>query len=82
MDMKLTLKMDQAVIGRMKSYAARNRRSISRITEGYFRTLTGSRQGSEPKLAGVVAELAGILRDSRVTDHKAAYRRHIEEKYR
>lgn len=40
MDVKLTLKLDQAVIEKAKTYAASHKKSLSRLIESYLKALT------------------------------------------
>lgn len=62
MDAKLTLRLDKRVADRAKSYAKRNRKSLSVLVENYFRTLLGSESfDSEPKNTTLVEELSGVL---------------------
>ena len=73
MNKKLTLSLDDQVIKKAKRYAKVHNISISQMVETY---LGGVVDQNQPKLTGVVAELAGIIPDSNFD--KADY---LESKY-
>jgi hypothetical protein len=80
MQTKLTLRLSDHVIRQAKAYARRTGRSVSQMVADYFAALT-RRDAAEPAdLTPIVRSLKGILRGARVD--RAAYRRHLEEKYR
>jgi hypothetical protein len=62
METKLTLKLDQAVINSVKTYAEENNRSLSKLVEDYFRNLVSENRQKEEypplikKLSGVISE--------------------------
>ena len=60
MNKKLTLSLDDQVIRKAKAYAKINNVSISQLVETYLGEVIND---DEPKLTGVVAELAGIIPD-------------------
>lgn len=73
---KLTLSVDEQVIGRAKEFAARRGTSVSKLVEEYLDRLTsrGARVSDPP----VLGRLRGIAAGA----DSAAYRRHLEQKYR
>ena len=73
MNKKLTLSLDDQVIKKAKRYAKVHNISISQMVETYLGEVVDQNQ---PKLTGVVAELAGIIPDSNFD--KADY---LESKY-
>ena len=79
---KLTLSVEESVVERAKRFAERRGTSVSALVERYLVELTRSKPAGEPGLASapITARLSGLLR-SRKTD-PAAYRRHLEEKYK
>ena len=60
MEAKLTLKLDKTVIDSAKKYAKENNRSLSRMVEHYFSSLTPERNYPK-KHSPVVESLTGIL---------------------
>jgi hypothetical protein len=60
METKLTLKLDKTAIDSAKRYAKENKRSLSRMVENYFRSLS-SEQNYPKKHSPVVESLTGIL---------------------
>lgn len=72
---KLTLSIDDAVIGQAKKHARRRGMSVSKMVEEYFRLIT------EPPKGGantpVLDSLRGTLKRGSVED----YRRHLKRKY-
>lgn len=81
MNTKLTLKLDEEAIGRAKRYAERRGLSLSRVVERYFFRLAESDEPPREKLTGVVAELAGVLKDADIGEPKAEYTEYLLKKY-
>lgn len=74
---KLTLSVDDHVVGIAKEYAKRHGVSVSKIVENYLSAL--EQAGSRPSASTpVLRSVRGILKGIDVPD----YRRHLEEKYR
>jgi hypothetical protein len=74
---KLTLSVDERVVGLAKRYAERRRTSVSRLVEDYLALLS---QAGEEDDAPVLRRLAGVLKGSGLDER--AYRRHVEDKHR
>lgn len=81
MQTKLTLKMEDSVIRSAKRYARANRRSLSKIVEGYFRTVARDKSNIQESLPPIVSSLAGILKGSKSRDLKAEYADYLKKKY-
>ena len=77
---KLTLKIDDKVLQRAKAYAEQRELSISGLVEAYLEHLTAATE-TEPKLSGVVAELAGVLKDAPEDDWQEEYTDYLRHKY-
>ena len=60
MEAKLTLKLDKAAIDTAKIYAKRNKRSLSKMVESYFKNLS-SDYNYPNKHSSLVENLSGIL---------------------
>jgi hypothetical protein len=76
---KLTLRMDERLILRAKTYARRSGKSVSQLVADFFVSLGSG--GKRPyKVTPKVESLRGVLRGSDVG--KEDYRAHLEEKYR
>ena len=91
MKTKLTLRMEDDVIGRAKAYAMQRGTSVSALVEDYFRLLTASASGRRWKGAGTTEEwqaglhprvqaLLGSARGAGVTEDD--YRAHLTRKHR
>lgn len=80
MQSKLTLRLDDHVIRRVKRYAARSGKSLSRLVEDYFALLSSRSDAPEPDLTPRVRSLLGALSSSAVSVDD--YRRHLEERHR
>ena len=80
MDAKLTLKLDKEAIEQAKRYAESRGLSLSRVVESFFLKLA---QAEEPpqRLAGVVAELAGVLKRAEIGDPREGYTEYLRKKY-
>jgi len=81
MQTKLTLKLEESVIRRAKRYARANRRSLSKMVEGYFRSMTRHKSDSEQSLPPIVSSLAGVLKEGKRRNIKAEYAEHLKRKY-
>jgi len=79
MDAKLTLKLDNKAIKDAKVYAKKNRESLSKIVENYFRSL--SHKAKKKKASPIVSELAGPLKGVKVKDYKEEYADYLVRKY-
>ena len=60
METKLTLKLDQAVISGVKEYAQKNNKSLSKITEDFFRNLIQS-EGKDEVYPPIIKKLSGVV---------------------
>jgi hypothetical protein len=75
---KLTLSVDESVVGRAKEYAAARGTSVSRLVEDYLRLLAPDTE-SEKAATPVLARWRGTLEGSDADERD--YRRHLETKY-
>lgn len=62
MNVKLTLRLDESVIARIKNYAANRHLSLSRLTENLFRQILASEDQNTNELSPIVKKYKGILR--------------------
>ena len=60
METKLTLTLDRTVIDSAKQYARSNRKSLSKLVEGFFRNLAGERALPE-KYPPLIRKLSGVI---------------------
>lgn len=78
MNTKLTLRLDEELIGRAKRYSAKSGKSVSKLVSDYFALIDA---GPSPITATPrVHALRGVLAGSGLGE--GDYRRHLEEKYR
>ena len=77
---KLTLSVDGAVVRDAKTYASEHGTSVSRLVERYLGLLTRQRAPTEGEATPVLDRLHGVLKGR--SGSQAAYRRHLERKYR
>ena len=75
---KLTLSVDEAVVGRAKRYAASRGTSVSRLVEQMLDLVSSPATGTHAEPPPVLARLRGTMKRGSVRD----YRRHLEQKYR
>jgi hypothetical protein len=82
MHTKLTLRLNQDLIGRMKVMAGRHHLSLSELVARYFRNLLSAAQPA-PESSPVLAEISGVLqgKDRGNAHYRGIYRRHLENKY-
>lgn len=80
MTTKLTLTLEEKVINSAKKYASRRGKSLSKIVEGYLKTISLN-DSSEKKLLPKVAKLKGIIQLSKDFDYKKELGKAIAAKY-
>ena len=74
---KLTLSVDEAVIGRAKRYAKKQGVSVSKMVEAYLSAVANPSTGVTVDTP-VLRSVRGILKKADVRD----YKRHLANKYR
>ena len=79
MNTKLTLNLDRDVIEEAKSYAKRNKVSLSKLIENYLDSVTKSSDKLR-KISPLVESLTGVISD-RSADERKDYREYLNEKY-
>lgn len=80
MHTKLTLRLDDELIRRAKSFAKKTGKPISRIVADYFALLKERpTQKGTPSLTPLVRSLKGILRGTRL--EQKDYKRYLEKKH-
>jgi hypothetical protein len=79
MQTKLTLRVDEQLIERAKSFAKKRGKSVSQIVADYFVALEAAPADQDTELTPIVRSLKGALRGAGVDDED--YRRHLEERY-
>jgi len=79
MQTKLTLRLDDALIGSAKRHAARSGRSVSQLVADYFALIDAGDDASGVELTPRVRALLGAL-PSEAYD-AGSYRRHLESKH-
>ena len=81
MHTKLTLRLEEGLVQRAKSFAKKTGKSVSRIVADYFTILELPPRRDKPvSWPPLVRSLKGSLRRARVDEKD--YQRHRQEKYR
>jgi len=79
MNTKLTLNLDEVIIEEAKSYAKKNRLSLSKLIENYLNSLTN--QYRKPKkVSPLVESLTGVIPSDNI-DERKGYRDFLNKKY-
>ena len=76
---KLTLRIDEELIARAKTYAKQSGKSVSRLVADFFTLLSQSDEEEAFKITPKVKSLYGLLRDATIDFDD--YKRHIDQKY-
>lgn len=79
MQTKLTLRLDDELINRAKSYAKKKGKSVSQIVAGYFSLLNAEPENESADFTPLVRSLKGPLKGAKVG--KKNYHEYLEEKY-
>jgi hypothetical protein len=82
MDTKLTLKLNENIIKKAKSYAREKNRSLSMIIEDFFYFLTIEKEEIEDTYSPIVKELSGIIKLRGEDDLQESYTDYLIEKYK
>jgi len=75
---KLTLRLDDELIGRAKRHSAKSGKSVSKLVSDYFALIDD--ESATTDLTPRVRSLRGVLAGSGLDERD--YRRHLEEKHR
>lgn len=81
MNTKLTLKLDEDIIDRAKSYAKEKHTSLSVLVANYFKSLTDDKEEPDIELSPIVQELSGIIALPEDFNLKEEYTSYLIEKY-
>jgi hypothetical protein len=80
MQTKLTLRIDELLIERAKSYAKKHGKSVSQIVSGYFLLLNRSGESqSAISILPITQSLRGVLKNNSFSE--SDYKHHLEKKY-
>lgn len=79
METKLTLRLDENLVGQAKKEARKRGTSVSKMVAGYFQAITKLEASPANPLPPATSALLGSLRGKK-TD-RADYRKHLEKKY-
>ncbi|MGQ0570108.1 MAG: DUF6364 family protein [Armatimonadota bacterium] len=80
MQTKLTLRIEDRLVRRAKTYARRAGKSVSGIVADFFAQLTEPSDPPQAPLSPAVRSLIGALEGKKVSEE--VYRRHLVEKHR
>lgn len=80
MQTKLTLRLDDALIRKVKRYSTRSGKSLSKIVEDYFAIIGEGFEGKGEELTPRVRSLLGALAPSDLSEED--YRKHLESKHK
>jgi hypothetical protein len=79
MQSKLTLRLNDDIIRRVKRYSARSGKSLSRLVEDYFAIISAGLDASGQDLTPRVRSLLGALSQAKLSEDD--YHRHLEGKH-
>jgi uncharacterized protein DUF6364 len=80
MHTKLTLRIEEELIERAKSYARQSGKSVSQLVSDYLELLPQPEGYRKQLMTPIVKSLRGVLAGSGVDEED--YRRYLEEKHR
>lgn len=81
MDTKLTLRLDENVIERAKTYAQSHKISLSRMIESYLDLVTEQKSGNIG-ITPLVESLSGVIELPEGYDYRNEYADYLIEKYK
>ncbi|KAA3654797.1 MAG: hypothetical protein DWQ10_17595 [Calditrichaeota bacterium] len=68
MNAKLTIRLDEEIIRRMKKYAGSRHISLSKFTEMLFKKILDENEQENENLTPIVKKYSGIIRNSAIHD--------------
>lgn len=68
MNTKLTLRLDEDIIVRIKNYAVKHELSVSKLTENIFRKVLDSTKDYTQDLTPIVQKYNGIITDKEINE--------------
>ncbi len=80
MDTKLTIKLNEDVISRAKSYAKKRQTSLSKMIENYL-DVVSKPDSEESEITPLVKSLSGVLNLPENYDYKKDYAEFLTQKY-
>jgi hypothetical protein len=83
METKLTLRLNDNVIERAKSYARSHKISLSKLIESYLDSITKKKEEEKNiSITPLVESLSGVIDLPADFDYKKEYRDFLDEKYK
>jgi hypothetical protein len=80
MNTKLTLRLDERLIGKAKRFSDRSGKSVSQLVADYFALIEADEPIPGTELTPRVRAMIGALKGATLSEED--YRRHLEEKFR
>lgn len=81
MDKKLTLSLDESVIENAKLFAKENKISLSKLIEGYLKSIIDNKT-KNVEITPLVKSLSGVVQLPEGFDVRDDYTKYLIEKYR
>ncbi|MDP3314149.1 DUF6364 family protein [Lutibacter sp.] len=83
MDTKLTLRLNDTVIERAKTYARSHKISLSKLIESYLDSVTNEKSNEKQiTITPFVESLSGVIKLPSDFDYKKEYGDYLTEKYK
>jgi len=76
MKSKLTLRIEEELISKIKQFSKEKGYSVSKLVENYFKSLT---KEEKEELTPTVKKLRGLLKNKQIKEED--YKKHLENKY-
>jgi len=76
MKSKLTLRIEEELISKIKQFSKEKGYSVSKLVENYFKSLT---KEEKEELTPTVKKLKGLLKNEQIKEED--YKKHLENKY-
>ena len=81
MDKKLTLSLNESVIENAKLFAKENKISLSKLIEGYLKSIVDNKT-KNVEITPLVESLSGVIQLSEDFDVRDEYTKYLIEKYK
>lgn len=82
METKLTLRLNEEVIGRAKRYARQHKVSLSKLIENYLLSVTRQREEKVPTTTPLVESLSGVMDLPEGYDYRKEQREYLADKHK
>ena len=80
MNTQITLSLNKSVIARVKTFARKERISLSKLAEDYFNKISAPAK-ENMEISALVKHLSKVIKGTKARHHRDAYAAYLTKKY-